>query len=269
MRAPRAFHRFVVHRSWPGPAFWCAKNDHRPHWNASRSPGACVVLNRANFRDDHVQRLRHLLMHDLRIMTLYEVRLLPVARKKLRQFRIRHSAKHGRVGDFVSIQMQNGQNRSIPRRIEKLIGMPTRRQRTRFGFTVANYAANQQRWITKSRAICVRDRVAQFPSLMDRAGSFGSRVAGNAAGERKLLEEFSQSVLGFRNIWIKLAVSAFQIRVCNHSRPSVPGTSHIDNVQIVLFDQPVEMYVNEIQSWRRSPMAKQARLNVLNFQWLR
>ena len=43
---------------------------------------------------------------------------------------------------------------------------------------------------------------------------------------------------------------------------------HVNDVQIVLLDQPVEMNIDEIQSWCCAPVAQKAWLDVLELQRL-
>ncbi len=42
----------------------------------------------------------------------------------------------------------------------------------------------------------------------------------------------------------------------------MPRARDIDDVRIVLFDEAVQMNVNQVLSWRSSPMTEQARLNL-------
>jgi hypothetical protein len=41
-----------------------------------------------------------------------------------------------------------------------------------------------------------------------------------------------------------------------------------DRVEIVLANEPIEMRVDEIEPWGRSPMAEQSRFDMLDSQWL-
>src|SRR5216683_2566390 len=67
---------------------------------------------------------------------------------------------------------------------------------------------------------------------------------------------------------IQFAVGAFEKCVRHHAGSAMTRAGYIDNVQIQLFDEPVEMKVDEIQSRCGSPMAEQTRLDVSNFQRL-
>lgn len=43
-------------------------------------------------------------------------------------------------------------------------------------------------------------------------------------------------------------------------------TDHVDQVQVVVLDQPVEMHVQKVQARCRAPVPEQARLDVLKGQ---
>ncbi len=71
---------------------------------------------------------------------------------------------------------------------------------------------------------------------MDRAGTFGRNVAGDAAWKGKLFEEPLQTGLILTDVGIDLTVSAFQLRVPHHRRSAVAGAGDIDHVEIVRFN---------------------------------
>ena len=48
----------------------------------------------------------------------------------------------------------------------------------------------------------------------------------------------------------------------------MPGAGQEDRVQVILFDQPVQMDVDECQAGARSPMAEQPLLDVLRLERL-
>src|SRR5207244_4259519 len=51
-------------------------------------------------------------------------------------------------------------------------------------------------------------------------------------------------------------------------RAAMAGTTDIEHADIKRADDAVEMGVDEVQTRRRAPMSKQARLDVLGPQWL-
>ena len=74
-------------------------------------------------------------------------------------------------------------------RIEKLVRVPAGRERSGFRFAITDDAGDEQIGIVERRAKGVRQRVAQFPTLVNRAGRLRRDVAWNAPGERELREE--------------------------------------------------------------------------------
>src|ERR1700730_4515597 len=144
--------------------------------------------------------------------------------------------------------------------------MPTGGQRPCLRFAVAHNATDQQIWIVERCAVGMRNRVSQLAALVNRTGSFRSHMAGNSTRERKLLKQFSQSILVLRNTWIDFAVSPFQISVSNEPGTSMAGSCHIHHVEIMRLDQSIQMHVDEIQSGRSTPMTQKPRLYVLQLQ---
>ena len=86
--------------------------------------------------------------------------------------------------------MQDGQYGSIGNRIQKFIGVPSGSKRPGFRFPIANHTCRDQIWIIEYRPKSMAERVAKFATFVDRARAFGRDVAGDAAGERELFEQF-------------------------------------------------------------------------------
>src|SRR2546422_1068748 len=91
---------------------------------------ARVVLDFLNVRDDCVQSCGHLLVNDGSIKcgvssvggsVFNQVRVIAVATEKRVQFPSRNACQDGGIGNFVAIEMQNGQNCAIANGIEELI----------------------------------------------------------------------------------------------------------------------------------------------------
>src|ERR1700740_683533 len=136
--------------------------------------------------------------------------------------------------------MQNGKHTAVSRLIQKLVGVPTGGERSGFGLAIAYHATYEQVRVVERGAKRVRDAVSEFTTFMNRAGRFRRDVAGNPSGERELLEEPSQAIDRLRDVRVDFAVGALEISIGDKSRPTVPGSSYINDVEIVLFDQPVE-----------------------------
>ena len=93
---------------------------------------------------------------------------------------MRDAGQHGRVGDLVAVQVQDGQHRTVGGGVEELVRMPAGSQWPGFGLAVADDAGDHQIWIVERRAVGVHQGVAEFAALMDGARSLGSHVAGDA-----------------------------------------------------------------------------------------
>ena len=85
-----------------------------------------------------IQRRGHRLVHQRRLMALDVVRRPAIAAQELIQFFRFDARENGRVGDLVAVEMQDRQHRAIGDGIEKLVGLPRRRQRTCFRLAIAD-----------------------------------------------------------------------------------------------------------------------------------
>ena len=142
--------------------------------------------------------------------------------------------------------------------------MPARRERSRFRFPIAYDATDQQFGVIKRGAVGMGDGIAQLSTLVDRAGRLRRHVARNPARKGELLEEALHALFGLLDVGIEFAVRSFKIRVRDKARTAMAGPGDINGVQIKLFNHPVHMHVNEIQTGRRAPVAQQARLDVID-----
>ncbi|MNL64539.1 hypothetical protein D3C87_1887640 [compost metagenome] len=88
-------------------------------------------------------------------------------------------------------------------------------------------------------------------------------MARYAAWKRELPEKFLHACSILGNFRIDLAVGSFKIGARHHARPAMAGTADIDHIAIAIANDTVEVGVDEIEAGCRSPMPKQARLDVL------
>ena len=197
------------------------------------------------------------------IVALDEMRRVAVAAQQMVELLVRNAREHGRIGDLVAVEMQDRQHRAVAHGIEELVRMPARRQRPGLGLAVADDAGDDQVGIVERRAVGVRQRVAELAALVDRARRLRRDVARDAAGEGELGEEPLHPLLVLRDVRIDLAVGPLEIGVGDQPRAAVAGAGDVDHVEVELFDQPVEVDVDEVEAGRRAPMAEQARLDVL------
>ena len=202
------------------------------------------------------------------IATFDEIRFVAHALEELLQLVLRNACQETRVGDLVAIQVEDRQHTTIASRIEKLVAVPTRSQRARFRFTVSHNTSHDQIRIVERRAVCVAQCVAQFSALVDASRRFGCYVARDAARKAELLEQPSHSLLILADVRIQLAVSAFEIGVGDERRPAMSRANDVDHVQVIFFDDPIEMHAEHVEPRRCTPVAEQSWLDMLALEWL-
>ncbi|MNO45909.1 hypothetical protein D3C76_361870 [compost metagenome] len=170
MRAARAFDSMTIDEFRTGPAFGRAQHQHGPQRPLRRRglPGSsCIMLNISNFQNHRVQCLRQCLMHLQRVIAFDEVRIVAIAIQQGREFILTDSGQYGGIGDFVAIEVQDGQYRSVPRRVEKLVGVPTGCQCPCLGLAVTDHASDNQIRIVKRGTVGVGQAITQFATFMD------------------------------------------------------------------------------------------------------
>ena len=183
VRAPVALLPLAVDLLRTSPALRSAHNDHRPHRAFRESALPRVGLNPADVADDRLERRRHELVHQSGVVALDEMRRVSVSAKKRLKLLVTDARQHRGIGDLVAVEMQDRQHRAVAQRIEKLVGVPARRKRSRLRFAVADDRGDNEVRIVKGGAVGVRQRVAEFPALVDRTGRLGSDVAWDPAGK--------------------------------------------------------------------------------------
>jgi len=186
MRPERALNGLAVDFLRPRPALGRAQHDHRPHGSLAKPIDARVGLNPLDLADDLIQYGGHPLVHRLGLIAFDEVGRVSITAKQRLQLVAADAGQHCRAGDFVAVQVQDGQHRPIMDRIEKLVRVPTGRQRSGLGLAVADHADDQQIGIVERRAVGMGQGVAQFSAFVDRPGRFGRGVAGNSTRKGKL-----------------------------------------------------------------------------------
>lgn len=110
--------------------------------------------------------------------------------------------------------------------------------------------------------MCVRQRVPELAAFVDRAGCLRSRMAGNAAREGELPEQFSQAVQVLADVCVEAAVAAFQVGVGHHPGAAVSGARDQHDIGITLADNAIEMCIDDVEAGRRAPVSQQAGLDV-------
>ena len=81
-----------------------------------------------------------------------------------------------------------------------------------------------------------------------------------------MLEQLFQTGLIFADVRIDLAVGALEICIAHQSRAAVPRTRNVNHVEVMLFNDPVQMHVDEILPWNGSPVSDHKRLHMRELQ---
>src|ERR1035437_8094927 len=126
--------------------------------------------------------------------------------------------------------MQDRQNRAIPGWGKELVGVPTRGERSGFGFAITDHATNDQVRVVECGAVSVRQGVPELAALVDRAGRLGCHMAGNPPWEGELSEQAAQALGVEGDIRVDLTVGPLEVRVGNDTRPAVAGAHDVDRV---------------------------------------
>ena len=196
MRAPGALDLQAVDHLRAGPALGTAQHDHRPGGagrlpRARRRPGAGPGIG-PDLPDPvrgGVDRRRHQLVHDQRVVPGDVGRLVAVAAQQRVEVVVADPGQQRRVGDLEAVQVQDRQHGPVPGRVDELVRVPARRQRPGLCLAVADHAGHDQIRVVEGRAEGVRERVAELAALVDRARGLRRDVARHPAGERELAHQ--------------------------------------------------------------------------------
>ena len=128
-------------------------------------------------------------MHLHRLCALYEVRLPAAATEEALQLFMRDTSKYCRIGDLVTVQVEDRKYRTICYGVQELVGMPCSSQRACLSLTVTYYTSSYKVGVIEYCTEAVSQRITKLAALVDGAGSLGCNVRGDSAGERELLEQ--------------------------------------------------------------------------------
>ena len=196
------------------------------------------------------------------------MRLPAVAAHQGGEFLVRDAREKAQLGDLPAVEVEDRQNGPVALRIEVLVAVPARGQRSGFRFAVADRAGDDQVRIVEHGAERVRERVAEFAAFVDRAGRFRRGVARDPAGKRKLAEKPLHSALVAGDVGIDFAIAGFEIGVGDDGGAAVSRSGHENRVEIPRDDRAVHVRVHQVETRGRAPMPEQARLQVLDAQRL-
>ena len=268
VRPPGSFHRQPVDELRPGPALGRAQHEHRP----ARPPGftafAGSPLDVVDLGHDRVEGGGHLLVHQLRVVALDRVDLVPVPGEQRFQFAGRDPGRDRRVGDLVPVEVQDRQHRAVRHRVEELVGVPAAGERPGLRLAVPDHAGDDELRVVERRPVGVRQRVTELAALVDGSGRLRRHVRRYAAGEGELPEEPSHPGLVLADRRVQLGIGAFQVGVRHDPRAAVPWPGDVDDVQVPVLDHPVQVRVDQVEARRGAPVPEQPGLHVLWLQFL-
>jgi hypothetical protein len=201
-------------------------------------------------------------MHDFRFVPRDDMGLITVTMEQRFQLVVRQAGKYGGTGDLVAVQMQNGQHGAIAHGVEEFISMPTRGQRPGLGLAVPDHTGDEQVGVVKCRTIGMCQGIPKLTAFVDGAWNLRRDMARNAPGERKLFEEALHPRFIRRDVGVDFAIGAFKVSVGDEPRSTMPRTGDVDHVQVMRFDDAIEVHVDEVQAWCGAPMPEQAGFDV-------
>ena len=257
MRTERAFDATAIDHLGAGPAFWRTQHNHWPAWTRGAPLPARLMLDGFNLHHRQVQCLCHGHMHQVRVLTLHEKRGPPIAAQQLLQLLMANARQHGRVGNLVSVQVQDGQHHAVSYGVEKLVRMPSRSQRSGLGLAISDDTRHHQLRVVERRAKSMAQRIAQLAAFVDRSRRLRRGMARDSTRKRELQKQLLQARLILADVGINLAVGAFQIGVGNYRGTAVPRTRDVNHVQVVMANDAVQMHVDEVLAGRRTPVPQQ------------
>ncbi len=195
-------------------------------------------------------------MHEGRVAAFDEIRFIAIAREQGLELVVADACKDGRVGDLVSVEIQDRQHGAIARWVDELVGMPRRGERPRLRFSVADDACDDRVGVVERHAIGVGEAVAELTAFVNRPRCFGRHVAPDVTGERELLEEFTEPLLVLALVGIDLGIGPFEVSRPQHTRRPVARPRDEHDVEIVFHDHPVQMKPREGERRAGAPVAE-------------
>src|SRR5947209_8902948 len=160
-------------------------------------------------------------MHLHRIIACHKVDIVAMAREQLVYLVILFTPQNGRTGDFVPIQMQNGQDGPITHRVQKINALPGAFERSGLGFPIPNYSRDDQIWIVESCTKGVGQYIAQLASFVYGAWRGHTNVAGNPSRGRELAKQTAYPFLVLSDLRINLRVAPFQVHIRDNRRSTM------------------------------------------------
>ena len=270
--APGTGGLLAVDAGRPGPALRVAEDDHRPARSSLVAAGAvaggavapllliaslCIVaggspgLDRGDLIEHVVEEAGEpaVVIGMVAVFGGFEeVRVVAVPDHQRAQLLLRDAVQHGRVGDLVAVEVQDGQHHAVLGGIDELVGVPAGGQRPGFRFAVADDRGDEQAGVVERSAVGVGQRVAQFAALVDGPGRLRGDVRGDAAGEGELAEQPPQAFGVLGDVGVVLRVGAVEVGAGHQTGAAVARAGDEDGGLLTVRDRPVEVGVEKVQT---------------------
>ena len=162
-----AFDHLAIDEFWTGPSFWCAEDDHWPNWSSRVVILSSVLLNGFDLLDAGVGGLGHRFMHLHWIVAFDEVWFPAHAAEIHDEFIMWDAAKDGWVRDFVAVEVEDWENRTIGDWVEELVALPGSGKRTSLSFAITNDDSGNQIWVIKDGTEAMGDGIAKLAAFVD------------------------------------------------------------------------------------------------------
>src|SRR6516164_7644866 len=93
------------------------------------------------------------------------------------------------VRDLVTIEVEDGQDNSIPGRIQEFVRVPGSCKRPGFRFAVAYDRCNDQIRVVEGSSISMRQGIPQLTAFVDGSRCLRCNMARDPSGKRELFEQ--------------------------------------------------------------------------------
>jgi len=110
------------------------------------------------------------------------------------------------------------------------------------------------------------EAIAQFSPFVDGAWGFWGAVTPNMTWEGKLFEEFLHPFFIFTFVGIDLGVGSLQIYGTENPWSAMTWPGQVNHIEVVFFDEAVEVNIGKAEGGRRSPMPQETRFDLFRSQ---
>src|SRR5262249_21717348 len=121
---PESLKKVTTHFAWRAPTFRRTQHYHRPAWPLRNAAGPTFLLIRTYLCNAVFHRSCHRLVHALRVASLNEMWRPAITSQQAFQLFVADTRQKSRIIDLVAVQVKDGQDRSIPNRIQELADVP-------------------------------------------------------------------------------------------------------------------------------------------------